>query len=112
MTKSDAQSRTQQMGGAQNRTIIACADDSHGTETTQGESGTGRAIGERLHRNHSEARIAFWAGGIIAQLIKDAEDRLGEMKECVQWYQREVEKQEARIFELQQFRDSLESDIE
>ena len=41
-------------------------------------------------------------GGILTQLMADAEARLGEMRECVDWYQREVQKCEQRLSDLQQ----------
>ncbi|MGB3495312.1 MAG: hypothetical protein WBA57_21455 [Elainellaceae cyanobacterium] len=34
-------------------------------------------------------------------MIKDTQDRLAEVDECVSWYQREKEKVEARLSDLQ-----------
>lgn len=43
-------------------------------------------------------------GGILAQLIDDAEDRLGKAQECIGWYQREVEELQARLEKLKRLR--------
>lgn len=42
------------------------------------------------------------AGGIIGQLISDTEDRIAEAQECIDWYTREVEKNERRLANLRQ----------
>lgn len=44
---------------------------------------------------------ASLAGGILARLIEDAELRLDEARECIEWYQREESKQLARLKDLE-----------
>lgn len=46
-------------------------------------------------------------GGILTQLIADAEDRLGKSEECVEWYQREAEECRHRISQLRSLAESL-----
>jgi hypothetical protein len=58
-----------------------CAGDEYLGQRTVGAFGPGETL----------------VGGILAQLIQDAEDRLGEAEECIAWYQREKQKQVRRL---------------
>lgn len=53
-------------------------------------------IGARKNSN----RFAAVTGGIVAQLIRDAEDRLTKAKECIDWYEREKGEEEKRLEDL------------
>lgn len=64
-----------------------------------------REDGENAGDIHRGIHRTAWAwgalaGGILAQLIKDAETRLSEARECVEWYQQEEQKQLQRLEEL------------
>lgn len=44
--------------------------------------------------------LALLTGGIISQLIADAEDRLGQSQECIEWYEREKQENVKRLENL------------
>lgn len=44
--------------------------------------------------------FSLLTGGIISQLITDAEDRLGQSQECIEWYEREKEENIKRLENL------------
>lgn len=50
------------------------------------------------------------AGGIVAQLIEDARDRLSEAEECIQWYQRSADKAQRQLDHLTALADLLNAD--
>jgi hypothetical protein len=72
--------RTAQPGG-EGGVDPNCSGDEYLGQRTVGAFGAGEAL----------------VGGILAQLIQDAEDRLGEAEECITWYQREKQKQVRRL---------------
>lgn len=98
---SDAKSQAQSMGGTQGPTDQR-SDDENRAETTGTEgAGSGVVSGRTTGDDRAQSfRIGIVFGGIVGQLITDAENRLAEMEECVDWYQREVEKSRRRLQEL------------
>lgn len=99
MVKSDAQSTARQMGREENQSGTS-ASDSNGSRATQGESRGDGNLPIRTVGNHSQIRVTHILGGILGQLIKDAELRLAETEECITWYQREATKARDRLNEL------------
>ena len=76
----------------------------------EGGGGCGGGFGERVPgATRAELLTAddwgFVVGGIIAQLMRDAEIRLGEAKECIEWYQRAYDREVTRIKALEEMRD-------
>jgi hypothetical protein len=110
MTSQNAQSQTLEMGGTEVGSTPSAENDANGVAATQGESGAFGVVDSGLSRNGSPFDSRPITGGIIAQLIADAEDRLGEMEECVVWYRKEVAKAQKRIAELKELQQQLEAD--
>jgi len=80
-------------------------------------TGIGRATGNASIGNRGAA--GPWGiasnpvtGGIIAQLIAQVEDQLGEAVECVEWYQRSVEKYQRQLDNLKQLQKLAEQEAE
>lgn len=73
---------------------------------TDGDIGSG-TTGEIGSGNHSFADTDV-AGGVIEQLIIDAEDRLKVARECIDWYKREEETALARLDNLEKLREVAE----
>ena len=98
---SDAKSQAQSMGRAQ-RQAGQRPHDKDRSQVTDRESGSGGNVDKRASRSDRSESFGFGfvLGGILSQLVSDAEDRLAEMRECVNWYQREVEKCEERLTQL------------
>lgn len=57
----------------------------------------------------SESILSAVSGGILAQLIDDAEDQLEQANACIQWYEDERQKVLGRLENLRQLQ-SLQSD--
>lgn len=92
------------------------------TRQVRGETGTdwglciegseGRAIqpcertGNLLQRTDGEARtqggITLVTGGIVAQLVRQAERRLGNVEACITWYEQEKQDAQQELEELKQ----------
>jgi len=68
------------------------------TSSGAGDIGSGddRAAWAEGGRSH------LITGGILSQLIQETEDQLAEDKECVDWYQRQIEKHERKLTNLRQ----------
>lgn len=110
MTSQNAQSKALEMGGTEVGSTSTPTNDTNGVATAQGEGRTSRAVDSGLSGNGGPLGTVPVIGGIIAQLIADAEDRLGEMEECVVWYRKEVSKAQKRIAELRELKQQLEAD--
>ena len=52
------------------------------------------------------------AGGIVSQLIAQAEDQLREAQECISWYQRSEEKIQRQLENLRQLQELAEQEEE
>lgn len=68
-------------------------------------------IVERLGRGELHLPPSL-GGGIIAQLILHLGDQLGEAVECVEWYQRSVEKYQRQLDNLKQLQRLAEKESE
>lgn len=53
----------------------------------------------------SNSYIPIVLGGIVEQLLESEIQRLAENQECIEWYEREKNKTQARIEKLKQLRD-------
>jgi len=86
--------------------LYATGDERSGGQVPIGTAGDYeglvQAILSRVSRSSGER-----LGKIVDQLIKRERDKLAEAEECVQWYQREVEKYTASIKELEAMRSEL-----
>jgi hypothetical protein len=108
MPYENAQSQALEMGGAQGLPTPAAANDPHGTKPPEGQgSGGGECVGTA--GTGSALGVAFLFGGIVAQLIQDAEDRRAEVVDCIDWYQRELEKCDRRLESLKTLAQSIQS---
>lgn len=107
MDRTDAQSPTSEVGGKQDAGA-PLTHDPNGLRTAEREGGESGAVGGRFRGDDRTFGTAIILGGILGQLIKDAEHRLAETEECVAWYQREAEKAKERLTELR----SLQSQIQ
>lgn len=108
MPYEDAQSQTLEMGGTKNGCPPAAKDDTNRTRSPEGQgSGGGEYVG--VTGVDSAVGVAFLFGGIVAQLIRDAEDRRAEVVDCIDWYQRELEKCDRRLESLKTLSQSIQS---
>lgn len=70
------------MGRTQRFPAPAPANDAHGAEPPEGQgAGGGERVG--IAGAGSAVGVAFLLGGIVAQLIQDAEDRRAEVVNCI-----------------------------
>lgn len=94
------ESKTQAVPGTKSTSdVLSHQDRDRETEATRGaESDIGIGVGGTIREGKN--RPGTVNGGIIAQLITDAEARLGEAQECVEWYLREIRKCEQRLEQL------------
>lgn len=96
------------MGGAEECSTAPATHDSDGLGATEGEgSGGGQYVGTA--GAGSAFGVAFFFGGIVAQLIQDAADRRAEVVDCIDWYQRELEKCDRRLESLNALAQSVQS---
>ncbi len=82
--------------------------DSDSTRGMESLSSTVRGIGLGTGRTDWEgddSAIPFLLGGIIEQLLENEKQRLSEVRECVEWYEREDNVVRARIQKLEQLRE-------
>ncbi|WP_035992539.1 hypothetical protein [Leptolyngbya sp. KIOST-1] len=100
MAYDNAQSEALQVGGDENRSPTSTTHDPYGIGEVEGECSSAGAICGGLPGSDSPLESSV-VGGIIARLIQDARERLGEMEECVIWYRREVAKAQKRLDELE-----------
>lgn len=109
---SNAKSQAQSMGGTQGPADQR-SNDKNRAETTGTEStGSGVISGRATRDDRAQSfRIGIVFGGIVGQLIADAENRLAEMEECVGWYQREVEKSRQRLQELRALSTTISQEL-
>ncbi|MBD1939103.1 hypothetical protein [Microcoleus sp. FACHB-68] len=70
-----------------------------GRDSSQHEYLSGGSAGEIGQRQDTHY-VATLTGGVIGQLILDAEDRLKVARECIEWYVREEEKELSRLDNL------------
>ncbi|WP_416671606.1 hypothetical protein [Egbenema bharatensis] len=88
--------RTEQVGVAEDSNYSRWEGGTGGTSPTDGNFGVGIAGAAG-----KEADSAI-TGGILEQLIQDAEDQLQSSVECIEWYEREREKHQERLNNLKQ----------
>jgi len=88
---------------------------SDGTSITSGEGGAKQAggqpglLGQRVAGKNREGEfVLLITGGIVTQLIRDAERQLGNARASVEWYQREEEEALQRVRELRQLLASIQ----
>jgi hypothetical protein len=97
-----------QMGGAEECSTAPATHDQDGAGFAEGEgSGGGQHVG--TVGAGSPWGVAFFLGGIVAQLIQDAADRRAEVVDCIDWYQRELEKCDRRLESLNALAQSIQS---
>lgn len=109
MAQENAQVTSQTQGGSEKRS----AEHSHYSDCQGWIETHGSESGDISSRTSGEVRKGrTLAGGILARLIKDAEERLNEARACIQWYQDEEKKQLVRLDELKQLQDISELEEE
>lgn len=93
---------------------VSFAVDTYGKAIAASGGDGGGGVNERLHRDASTVPFSYGLllGGILSQLVLDAEQRLGEVRECIEWYQREEEKQLARLNELRKLAQLTSSEVD
>lgn len=97
-----------EMGGAEECSTAPATHDQDGLGATEVEgSGSGEHVGTA--GAGSPWGAAFLFGGIVAQLIQDAADRRAEVVDCIDWYQRELEKCDRRLESLNALAKSVQS---
>lgn len=109
--KANAESTTQGQGGAENR-APECTGQPHGQgQPDFSRRGNGDFAGGITGATRSGGIAGDpVTGGIIAQLIAQVEDQLGEAVECVQWYERSVEKYQRQLENLKQLQQLAEQE--
>ncbi|MBE9157681.1 hypothetical protein IQ265_12715 [Nodosilinea sp. LEGE 06152] len=110
MAYDNAQSQALQVGGDEDRSPTSTTHDPNGIGEVEGERGPTGTISGGLPGSDSPLESTV-VGGIIARLIQDARERLGEMEECVTWYRREVAKAQKRLDELEDLAKQLSGEI-
>ncbi|MEO0487949.1 MAG: hypothetical protein AAFZ49_00145 [Cyanobacteria bacterium J06659_2] len=108
--KKDVKTGGPQEVGGEKISSASAAHDSNRGQTVEGESGGDASLPNRVPGIDGSIRTAFWVGGIVAQLIRDANDRLGEVEECIEWYQREAVKCRERLTELEEFKSAIQTE--
>jgi hypothetical protein len=99
--------KTEIRGGKGNEPV--CPSDPPGETGIAGQSGgaetfAGRISGTAGSREAFDRvdRLCIIAGGIVSQLIADAESQLANARACVEWYQQEEAKALQRLEHLRQ----------
>lgn len=81
-----------------------CEADPEGQGGIEANGSEPGAISGRVFRSDrtgaDTSRLFFLAGGILSQMVRDAETHLAEMKECVRWYEAKVAAAEQRVTHL------------
>ncbi len=88
--------------------------DSYSTGGMESIGGTVRGIGLGTGRTDWEgddSTIPLLLGGIIEQLLENEKQRLSEVRECVEWYEREDGIVRSRIQKLEQLREVAQKSV-
>lgn len=106
--KINAKSETQSARGAETGEATALSQQDCESRTGQPseehellDQRASRAVGERVV-----------AGGILARMIEDKRDRIREVDECLEWYQREKQKRLLELADLEQFAGEISGEPE
>jgi hypothetical protein len=68
-----------------------------------------RSLNQRVVRAFGQGSII---GGIIARMISDKQERIREVDDCLEWYQREREKRLIELAELEALLPQIEADAQ
>jgi len=106
---SDAKEQSQQVGGTQGQ-IGRAQNDGDRSQVADRDGSTSGSIPQRVSGGDSAEsfEVGFVLGGILSQLVLDAENRLAETRECIEWYEREAKKCEKRLEQLRTLTASLQ----
>lgn len=103
MNEEDAKSETRTVWTETDRGVshssVAGWEEGAGVHSEQHGDFGDRIVGTVGTGPHSNYLVLL-TGGIISQLIADAEDRLGQSEECIEWYVREKEENLKRLENL------------
>ncbi len=100
------ESETQASRGSQEvRRISYDPDSDRGMEIDLCSTGNLNVGIGRADWQGSDSYIPIVLGGIVEQLLENEIQRLAENQECIEWYEREKNKTQARIEKLKQLRD-------
>lgn len=111
---SNAESQAQSARAAEIREPV-CPDHATSEGSSGDTSSTARDIGFGVARTDSAGSDFLppsIVGKIITQLIKEAEDQLGNAKACIKWYEDEEQKALVKLEELRQLEQSIEFEID
>lgn len=89
-------------------------DHSDGSETSRGASqrtGSERVEPHRENRTTGNRRNTL-SGGILDQLIEDASKQLAKARECVVWYQSEIEEYKQKLQRLEELKALEEEELD
>lgn len=110
---SDGQVNTRQVRGTQDGAARAEPDPNSKTAANSEGSGIG---GERVGIGRESCTQGVFGGellgGILTQLIEQAEDQLRETQECISWYQRAEEKARKQLENLKQLQQLADQETE
>lgn len=101
---SDAQGETQSAWSGEVGDIPSSTDSHSQGRATDSSSVYGnlsRGIVGKTRSGRDSDQCIDITGGILAQLIADAEDQLGEARACIEWYQEKEKEQLKRLENLQ-----------
>ena len=92
----------------------AVAPYSNGKSAVAPESSGAEHFGVRTDRTGRTGGIPRGgiAGGILEQLVAQAEDQLREAAECIEWYQRSLEKAQRQLENLRQLQALAEEETQ
>lgn len=109
----DAQGIAQQIWGDQDGTI-GVEPNSHSQGAASETGPEPEHLSLRTNRADCTGGIPRGgiAGGILSQLIQQAEDQLREAEECISWYERAKEKAQRQVENLRQLQQLAEQETE
>lgn len=109
----DAEGSARQIWGAEGGADAAPAD-SHGEGEVTRASRPPEHLGFRTDRADCTGGIPRGGvtGGILSQLISQAEDQLREAEECISWYERAKQKAHKQLENLKQLQQLAEQEAQ
>jgi hypothetical protein len=108
MSTFNAQEQTLSAWRTEIRESLCPADANSEGGSGESSSGAGNLSGRSFGEDRPAKSTLKLFGGILAQLIQDAEVQLGKAQECVEWYQREVAELQTRLENLKRLQQTEE----
>jgi hypothetical protein len=112
MTETYAKRETQSSrGDKKNKGLRVDANSGKDVGRTGQGAGSQRVQSDRENRSAGDL-VGHTVGGILDQLIEDAEGQLVKTRECVVWYQSELKEREEKLQKLRKLKDLHQQQIQ